>query len=100
MGLNQLHASSRPKLQPNPTSKANLTPASFDNVHVPDVKSPEKEGTLRTIVIDGQNVAVEHAKGNTSKSLCNTDSGKIVNSNINFPFYSKYFPFLQLTEDL
>jgi ribonuclease ZC3H12 len=75
MGLNQLHASSRPKLQPNPKSKANITPASFDNVHVPDVRSPEKEGTLRTIVIDGQNVAVEHAKANGGLVIFNHNQG-------------------------
>ena len=65
MGLNQLQASSRSKLNANQQSqeKTNVTPSTFDNVHVPDIKSPEKRGTLRTIVIDGQNVAVEHAKG-------------------------------------
>jgi hypothetical protein len=66
MGLNQLQASSRTKLNSNVNlqSKANIAPNAFDNVHVPDLKSPEKRGALRTIVIDGQNVAVEHAKGN------------------------------------
>ena len=64
MGLNQLHATSRSKMQSSAASQSNVTPAAFDNVHVHDIKSPDKQGALRTIVIDGQNVAVEHAKGN------------------------------------
>ena len=65
MGLNQLQASSRSKLNSNVDlkSKSDITANAFNNVHVPELKSPEKRGTLRTIVIDAQNVGVEHAKG-------------------------------------
>ena len=64
MGLNQLRASSRSKLPATFQSQSDVAPNAFHNVFVPEGKSPDKQGTLRTIVIDGQNVAVEHAKGN------------------------------------
>ena len=65
MGLNHLLSSSRSKLLPNsPTKSGALTSnQGFGNVHVSKQKTPPKRGTLRTIVIDGQNVGVEHAKG-------------------------------------
>ena len=74
MGLNDLRSSSRSKLLPNSPSKSRLQnkgseqrfgKQGFENVFVPkQITTPNKQGTLRTIVIDGQNVAVEHAKGN------------------------------------
>ena len=63
MGLNQLRASSRSKLQSAISSQVDVAPDAFKNVFVPEEKIPVKQGTLRTIVIDGQNVGVEHAKG-------------------------------------
>lgn len=64
MGLNQLRASSRSNLPSAYPSQSDVAPNAFHNVHVPDEKNPAEQGALRTIVIDGQNVAVEHAKGN------------------------------------
>ena len=66
MGLNHLRSSSRSKLLPNSPNKTRVVTSNqgFGNVHVSKQKTPPKRGTLRTIVIDGQNVGVEHAKGN------------------------------------
>ena len=71
MGLCQLQANSRSKLtgassQPDIIIDYCSVPKSFDNVQIDKFKSPAKRGALRAIVIDGQNVAVEHAKGNKS----------------------------------
>ena len=63
MGLNQLQASSRSKLHSAHSSQVDVAPTTFNNVHVSEDNRPAQKGTLRAIVIDGQNVAVEHAKG-------------------------------------
>ena len=74
MGLCQLQANSRSKLHKT-ASKPDVIidycsgSKVFDNVQVGKFKSPAKRGSLRAIVIDGQNVAVEHAKGNHQKYL-------------------------------
>ena len=74
MGLCQLQANSRSKLHKT-ASKPDVIidycsgSKVFDNVQVGKFKSPAKRGSLRAIVIDGQNVAVEHAKGNHLKYL-------------------------------
>ena len=68
MGLSQLQTRSRSKLSSTilkPDIQINYSSAPvFDNVQVDKSKTPAKRGSLRPIVIDGQNVAVEHAKGN------------------------------------
>ena len=72
MGLSHLQTRSRSKLS-STTLKSDIASnysraPNFDNVQVDKFKSPAKRGSLRTIVIDGQNVAVEHAKGNLTNN--------------------------------
>ena len=73
MGLSQLQTRSRSKLSSTilkPDIQINYSSAPvFDNVQVDKSKTPAKRGSLRPIVIDGQNVAVEHAKGNKKYQL-------------------------------
>ena len=69
MGLNNLRSSrSKLLLQSETSSKRKVGKGmpqpqdGFANVFVPKLV-PKQKGELREIVIDGQNVAVEHAKG-------------------------------------
>ena len=92
MGLCQLQANSRSKLHKT-ASKPDVIidycsgPKAFDNVHADKFKSPAKRGSLRAIVIDGQNVAVEHAKGNHRKYLFFLNTSHFMFS---FQFFSIY----------
>lgn len=78
MGLSQLQTRSRSKLSSTilkPDIQINYSSAPvFDNVQVDKSKTPAKRGSLRPIVIDGQNVAVEHAKANGGLVISNRSS--------------------------